>query len=732
MKHGILLLAAGFSFVAAPALQAQPAEAQPCYALKHKGDPGTRACFQNLTRAANAAVQAEGFWGMGDFRAANDAFRAAVKQAEKDPAPRARWGRMYLEHWQPSDASELFGEALEIKADYAPALLGQARVAAEAFEGKTVEYAEKALKADPKLYEAHELIARVALEDNNPKKSEEAAHKALEISGEALDALAVLGAIDLLNDKPDSQWFRRISQINPHYGDAYALAGHFFVINRRYEEGIAMYRKAVELDPTLNSARSDLGISLMQLGQEGEARKQLEQAYNAGYQDPQTVNTLRLLDSYKDYVTNETPRTSLRLHKKEANLLRPYFQSEFERALATFDKKYKFKLTEPVQIEVYPNHEDFAVRTMGMPGLGALGVTFGKVVAMDSPSGRPPGQWHWASTMWHELSHVYVIAMTKHRVPRWFTEGMAVYEETAASPDWGDRLDPPTIDAIKTKKLLPIADLDRGFVHPTYPAQVNVSYFQGGRICTFIAEKWGFDTLLAMIQDFGNKMTTVEVVEKELKVKPEEFDRQFLEWLEPKYKNTIDNFADWRKRIRGLSESAKKKNWDEVIKEGEVIRDFYPDYVETGSVYEFLAMAWREKGDKAKQIAELEHYSKTGGRDPGMLESLANLQAEQGRKREAAATLERLNLIFLQDDAAHQKLAELHLELGNANGAIREYQAVLAGKPIDVAGANYGLARAFLAAKRIPDAREAVVSALEAAPGFKPAQKLLLELSEKE
>jgi len=45
--------------------------------------------------------------------------------------------------------------------------------------------------------------------------------------------------------------------------------------------------------------------------------------------------------------------------------------------------KYKMKLDKPVQVEVYPDHEDFAVRTLGMPGLGALGVTFGDVVAMD-------------------------------------------------------------------------------------------------------------------------------------------------------------------------------------------------------------------------------------------------------------------------------------------------------------------------------------------------------------
>jgi hypothetical protein len=104
-----------------------------------------------------------------------------------------------------------------------------------------------------------------------------------------------------------------------------------------------------------------------------------------------------------------------------------------------------------VQVEVYPDHEDFAVRTMGLPGLGALGVTFGYVVAMDSPSGRKAGTFHWATTMWHELSHVYVLTATQHRVPRWFTEGMAVYEETAASPEWGDRIDPHTLSAIKNK-----------------------------------------------------------------------------------------------------------------------------------------------------------------------------------------------------------------------------------------------------------------------------------------
>ena len=69
------------------------------------------------------------------------------------------------------------------------------------------------------------------------------------------------------------------------------------------------------------------------------------------------------------------------------------------------------------------------------------------------------------------MSHVFILTATNHRVPRWFTEGLAVHEETQASPEWGDRITPDIVVAIRDKKLLPVADLDRGFVRPEYPAR---------------------------------------------------------------------------------------------------------------------------------------------------------------------------------------------------------------------------------------------------------------------
>ena len=43
--------------------------------------------------------------------------------------------------------------------------------------------------------------------------------------------------------------------------------------------------------------------------------------------------------------------------------------------------------------------------------------------------------------------------------------------------------------------------------------------------------------------------------------------------------------------------------------------------------------------------------------------------------------------------------------------------------PIDVAGSHYNLAKAFKAAGQKDQAREEAVSALEAAPNYKPARR---------
>lgn len=729
MKTIAACLAAFILGSLAPA-QTAPQALEQCRTLRHHGQLAeSNACFLRLASGSDPYLRAEGLWGTEQYQEANSQFRELLKQHPKNVEYRVRWGRLFLERFTPDESRGLFQEALEIDKNNADAFLGMALITSENFSAKASEYAQKAADLDPKLVEAHELLAYLALEDNDEDRAAKEADRAIAISPEALDGMAIHATIDWLHDKTESEWIDRILKINPVYGEAYSTAGHFFVINRRYTEGIRAYRKALDLNPRLWEARAELGVNLMRLGDENEARAQLEQCYNANYRNAETVNSLRLLDSYKNFVTFKNGNTILRLHQKEAELLRPYFESELKRAIATYEKKYQMKLDGPVQVEVYPDHEDFAVRTMGMPGLGALGVTFGSVVAMDSPSGREPGSFHWASTMWHELSHVFVLQATNNRVPRWFTEGLAVYEETAAAPDWGDRLDPQAIQAIQNKKLLPIAQLDRGFIRPSYGSQVIVSYFQGGKICSFIAEKWGYSKLLDMIHSFAKLESTPDVIRKDLGLSPEDFDKQFLAWLEADTKVTVQHFAEWKDQLKEMVADLRAKKYDDVIRQGTVIEDFYIDYVEPGSVYELMSEAYLAKGDKAAARKELEKYNRVGGRSPLLIERLATLQEEAGQPKEAAAALNRLNYIYPEDQDLHKRLGDLLLAQKDVPAAIREYQAVLALKPLDQASAHFQLANAYHLANRTNEARDEVFLALEAAPGYKPAQKLLLEIS---
>jgi len=637
------------------------------------------------------------------------------------------------ERFNNSEAVDLFKEALNIDPKNAEAYYGLALVSADGFGSKTEEYAKRALELNSKLVEAHELLANLALENNDTGASTAQADAALSLSPDAMDAMAIHATLELLANRSPELWLSRISQVNPNYGEGYALVAHQMELHYRYDDAVIYYRKAIEANPQLWSARSQLGIALMRLGKEDEPRKQLEMCYNNGYRNAATVNSLRLLDSFKNFITYKDDTTILRLRQNEAELLHPYFDQELHRILITYEKKYKMKLSDPVQVEVYPDHEDFAVRTMGMPGLGALGVTFEKVIAMDSPSARKPGDFNWGSTLWHEMSHVFILTMTNNHVPRWFTEGLAVHEEGEASPEWSDRVTPEVLVAIRDKKLLPIAQLDRGFIFPDYPSQVVVSYFQAGSVCDYIKERWGDDKLLAMAHSFAELKATPEVIQQNLSLSPGEFDKEYMQWLDKRYGATAANFDEWRKQLKQLVELANQKQYDAVLAEGETVRRLYPEYVGDANVYEFLADAKIAKNDKKGAAVVLTEYLHNGGQNPATLKKLAALQEELGQTQQAAATLDRINYIYpVKDDDLHRHLGDLWLTQGNYTEAIREYRALVALQPLDKAGAQFKLAQAYYAAGQNDKAEESVLLALETAPGYRPAQKLLLQIKHPE
>jgi cellulose synthase operon protein C len=703
-----------------------------CWKLRKDGHSSeAQSCFDALTRSASADDRAEGNWGLEEWEQANQQFRLATSAADSPALYKVRWGMLLHERFNASDAADLFHEALAKDPSNAEAYLGLAQLSADGFDGQAAEYAAKALALDPELAEAHELLAELALENDDQDAAAAEADKAIALEDDVLDAMAIHAAIEILNDRSPDPWLAKIHALNPGYGQAYAQVARQLELHYRYEDAVAWYRKSVEADPRLWSAHSALGVELMRLGQEDEPRRELELSYANGYRDAATVNSLRLLDSYKNFDTIRGGATILRLNKSESALLVLYMQPELETILATYEKKYRMTLPGPVQVEVYPDHEDFAVRTMGMPGLGALGVTFGEVVAMDSPSARKPGDFNWGATLWHEMSHVFILTATNHRVPRWFTEGLAVHEEGAHSPEWGNRATPEVLLAIRDKKLLPVAHLDRGFVYPEYPSQVIVSYFQAGSICDFIAAAWGEGKLLDMVHSYANLETTSDAIRHNLGLVPEEFDRQYLAWIDKRFGAEAAHFDEWREKLKALAAAAEAKQYDAVLALGPAVLALYPEYVDEANAYELMAEADKARGDAKSETAVLTAYEHAGGQSPDALKRLATLQEDAGQAAEAAATLERLNYIYpVKDEELHRRLGDLLFAQKQYDGAIREYSALIASNPVDKAGAQFCLAQAYYASGRKDKAQDSVLAALEIAPDYRPAQKLLLQLED--
>jgi tetratricopeptide (TPR) repeat protein len=719
--------AAGVAAAAAPVAAVAPAQ---CAALlKHGQRSAAAECYGALTGSADPYLAAEGQWGLGRYQQANDEFRLAV---ERDPASalyRIRWGRLLHERFNDTEAAQLFTEALQREPKNAQAYLGLALVSADGFDDKAMDYLRKALQLDPALVPAHELMATLALEDSNATLALEQAGSALSLDPQALDAMAVQAAAALLSEQSPEPWLQKIRQINPGYGAAYALLGHHLELNRRYEEAATYYRRAIELDPQLWSARSQLAIDLMRLGQLQEPQQLLETSYRAGYRDPATVNSLRLLDTLQGFVSVQDETSILKFDRREAELLQLYFKPLLDSALATYAKKYHMHLTQRVQVEVYPNHEDFAVRTLGLPGLGALGVTFGSVVAMDSPSGRKPGSFNWAATLWHEMNHVFILTATHHRVPRWFAEGLAVHEQSQAKPEWADHLTPDIVVALAQKKLLPVAQLDSGFVRQEYPGQILVSYYEAGRICDYIQATWGADKLLDMVHLFAEPTTTAAVIHTALGLEPAQFDSQFQAWLYQDVGGIVERFDSWRERLKQLVQLVNAHQDEQALLEGEAVRRLYPQYVDDANAYGFLAAIYVRRKDVGAAIGVLRDYQRFGGDDPTLLEQLATLQQQSGQLQAAAATLDAVNDIYpVNDEALHERLGQLWLAQHDSAGAIREYSALVASQPLDQAGALFHLAQAYQADHQSQAAEQNVLKALEAAPGYRPAQQLLLQL----
>lgn len=732
----------------APAARAQDfdydpgrsAALRPCDEHRYRGRIAeARACYDELTRSAtDTLVQAEAAWGMGDLRRANELFREASRRAERSARVRTRWGRLFLATHQYADAQALFREALERDAADLQARLGLARLFADRFEGNARSQVEEIVKQDDTLIEAHLLAARMDLEEGRLAAAERSAKRALSLAERQrqppLEAYELLAALDLMRgEHRESRWTKRALQYNPRYGGVFETLAHYEIMRRRYREASAWLARAIEVQPDRWSAQSEYGVNLLRLGDVKGARQALERAYSGDPFSAITVNSLRVLDKLEKFSVARAsgPDIVTWLDPKEADALRPYVDNLARESIATFSRRYGFEPREPITIELYPNHDDFAVRTAGLPGIGLLGVTFGYLVAMDSPSGRAAGDFHWGSTLWHELAHVFTLSVTDHRVPRWLSEGISVFEEWRTGPTPGIAVSPRALDVFREGKFLPVARLDEGFIRPDYGDQIQVSYMQSGLICLFIEQRWGFERLVALLREFTRDTTTAAAIEATFKMSPTQFDEAFAAFMRERFARILEQPKEWERAMLAAHEAAQAGQWEKVIEPARRASEIFPDYTLQGSTWLLLAQAQDRLGRRDEAIQTLKRYRELGGWDPGALRRLAELLEQAGDTAQSTEVLNALLLIEPLDATLHARLGERYQADGKPAEALREYRVLLALNAHDTASANLGLARAYHSLGDRANSRRHLLDALETAPHFRPAQDLLLEITGK-
>jgi cellulose synthase operon protein C len=693
-----------------------------------------RDCYRPLLRTGNALTRAEAAWALGDLRNANEYFKSAVTDQPRSPLPRVRWARLFLEAGQHADAIRLFQEALEIAPKDSNARLGMIAVTLDRFDGDVDKAIAELIAEDPSSIEAQLLGAKAALERGQADRATTYAERAMQLVQQQqrppLEAQTVLAAIEVLRNRNPEQATRAALNYNPRYGAIYEALARLEVNRRRYREANDWLQRAVDVQPDLWSARRELGLNLMRLGKADAARPHLVAAFEGDPFSTTTVNTLRLLDSLSQFerISIAQPQLSLQLHKKESAALAPYVSQVASDSMRVLSQRYGYTPTEPVTVEIYPDHDDFAVRTAGLPGIGLLGVTFGHVVAMDSPSGRKTGEFHWGSTLWHEMAHVFTLSVTDHRVPRWLSEGLSVYEEWTSGPTPGVSITPDVLGAFAAGKLLPVVTLDDGFMRPTYEGQVQISYMQAGLMCLFAAERWGLPKMVEFLRAFSKDPPIAEAVRASFKIEPAQWDAEFQAYMRKRFAPYLADPKRFPELLRRAHTMLEARNWTNAREAANAAILMLPEFTAEGSAYEVLAAAEEGAGNTGAAIAAWQAWRKAGGWDPTAMRKYGALLLGAGRKSEASDVLAAVNLADPLSPQGHDQLGQLLLEQNQVEFAKREYEVLLALQPADTAVPHFGLARAYRLSGDKIRARQFLLESLDVAPNFRPAQKLLLEM----
>jgi tetratricopeptide (TPR) repeat protein len=704
-------------------------------------DPETAA---ELTLIAKALVHLE------RYQDANDMYRAAIEADSNYLDAQLGAAELFTEKYNYSDAARFLDDALELNPNSARAHLAVAL-------NKRIEGGEelqaalnRALAINPNYVEALELKAALALESGNFETATSDIDKASKVNARAPSIHSLRAAMLYLQDRDIEPEVAATLAVSPHYGELFNTLSHFATITRKTEQAARFAKRAIDISPRLWDAHLSLGMALLRLGQMEPGRAEVEVAFKGDPFNVWAKNTLDLLDTMKEFKETKRGVFIVKASAQESDVLSGYALDLVEEAQNKLTSKYKFTPRGPIIVEIFGNHEDFAVRTLGIPGLGALGVCFGMVIAQDSPSAREAGEFNWGSTLWHEYTHVITLQMTDYRIPRWFSEGLSVYEERRARPGWGDDWNSLFVRSFSDGKWSKIADLDGAFQRPRSPEDLPIAYFQASQVCEFIVDRFGFDAILRMLQMYRDKAQTPEILRQVLKLTEADFDREFSTYVQAKAKplnealktetnaaasmsknevmrllTTQDAFA---LRLRAGDLLAADGDTTGAVQHYKKAIELFPYFTGQGNAYDSLAKILEQKGDVVGAADVLDSLLKVDENNIEAMKTLIRLRQAVGDK---TRTLEAMRTSFYVspfDYSLHTRAGEISLETRNFGQALAEFKVALALQPPNLAEANYNVAFAYHSLGQQPEAKKSVLRALEAAPRYEKAQELLLKI----
>lgn len=685
--------------------------------------------FQSLDINGDDMVySARAMWALDYFQDANDVFKLLRDERPRNAEAFIAWGDLLADKYNEPEAIDSYEDALAIDPNLPEAHVRIARLLVDDNPERSLAELEQAMSVNPRLIEGFLLLAEQEIDSERLDEADAYLEQALEVNPRSAYALSLLAATHFLRNDQEgfNRYVRQVLDNNPRYSRLYFILAERCVSVRLYQQAVDFAREAMRVNPVDWESLSLLGRNLLRTGDIQEGFDVLEQAYANDRYNVWTVNTLTLLDSFEEFDTYQTDDFRINLHRDEGEALEPYVSALLEKAYSTLSEKYGFYPEPPITFEMYPDHEDFAVRTLGIPGLGALGVSFGRVVVMDSPSARVPGEFNWGSTLWHEFAHVITLQMTDHKIPRWFSEGLSVFEERKAEPGWGDDLKLDFLAAIQEGQLLPIAELNDGFVRPTNPLQVSLSYYQASLVCDYVEQIYGFDGILRMLDLYRQGRTTEQVFAEALRTDLDAFDEAFLAWVNAKT-DPID-IEEVRSLVQAGYAAMEAGEYDTAIESFSGAIGLYPEYSDEQNAYEPLAQAYLATGDTTSAIDTLLEFTRWSETAYDTYLMLAELLEQQGDLARADDVLRRAMYIVPLDPEGHRRYGAVLMEREEYEGAAREFEVLLALGTPDRANAWYNLASAQYGAGEMTAARRSILRSLEIAPSFEAAQELLLNI----